>query len=186
MEKRVNFGIVDMSVKHLDWLVYHNGGIVGQLDGTEKQKRDFLPDRLIGGWIPRWVGTKSREDVGILILLPSDKRTTDIVYFSTLNRCKAAGMDHHTARAVAKLKMEFKIELLPIIIELLCNKNQTVNDALVFLSEPSQEYSSWLHVWSTVMPASTKGLDEVRLRALGRSLSVIQKLMEKPAYNLES
>ncbi len=169
------FNIEKLTVRQLDFLAYNQDCIIGKLLPSDGKTRGVLPEKLQGGWVPRWVGTTTKSDRGTLIILPGDDRTRDIVYHSTIRKVKGMGLGYDEAKQIAKSKVRFKYEIINAMVDYLKANKPVLDDALMYLATEVVPYESWIGLWSDILPESAKGFDQARMMALATGITDIKK-----------
>lgn len=177
------FDIANMTARQLDYFAYNKDCVIGRLEPSDGKVRGILPERLQGGWVARWVGTTTKKDRGVLIILPGDERTRDIVYHATVRKVKALGLSHEIAKQIAKSKVRFKYEIMDAIVDCFKMNNQVTYDALLFLATGIVAYENWISMWRSVLPESTKGFDEPRMVSLATAITAINKKISELEKN---
>ena len=170
-----DFGLQSMTARHLDFIAYNQKGIVGVLDDDAGLERAILPEQLPGGWTARWVATHAKRNAGMLVILPTDERTRDIFYFATLKRCQNAGLTFEVAKAVTKLKVRFKNEILDEIIEILKPGDSPAITAFAALEETTQ-FDDWYRLWHETLPDCVKDFDVPRMRSLAAAVHAVKRI----------
>lgn len=97
------FNLFSYNPEDLDTIALHRNSVVGRLIHHPHIERFEVADRYVGDWAFQWVATLGKDNHGVLILKPTNRRTKQLVVVGRAIRLiREFGVDERTAERLTQ------------------------------------------------------------------------------------
>lgn len=107
------FNLFSYNPEDLDQIALYRNSVVGRLIHHPYIERFDVLDRYVSDWTFQWVATLGKENHGVLILKPTNRRTKQLVVVGRAIRLiREFGVDAHTAERLTQAMWGYVMPLM--------------------------------------------------------------------------